>query len=43
MRIPATSPIQERHVYIGTFEAGALSVQYDGLNPRFTCSVITVA
>jgi hypothetical protein len=43
MRIPATSPMQERHVYIGTFDAGALSAQYGGTDPRFTCSVITVA
>jgi hypothetical protein len=42
MRIPATSPMQERHVYIGTFAVGALSVQYAGLDPRFTCSLITV-
>lgn len=41
LTIPAGSPLLERHVDIGTYTGGDLSVQYDGAEPGTVCGVVT--
>ena len=40
--IPADSPLQDRHVEIGTDSTGALSVAYAGDEPNSMCGMVTV-
>ncbi len=42
LTIPADSPVQDRHVEIGTDSTGALSVAYAGDEPNSMCGVVTV-
>jgi hypothetical protein len=42
LSIPAGSPLQERHVLIGTDRTGALAVQYAGDQPGSTCGMVTM-
>jgi hypothetical protein len=40
--IPADSPLQDRHVEIGTDSGGALSVQYAGDEPNSMCGMVSI-
>lgn len=40
--IPADSPLQDRHVEIGTDSRGALSVQYAGDEPNSMCGMVSI-
>jgi hypothetical protein len=42
LTIPADSPLQDRHVEIGTDSSGALSVAYAGDEPNSMCGMVTV-
>ena len=42
LRIPAGSPLQDRHVDLGTGADGALAVQYAGDQPGSMCGMVTV-
>jgi len=42
LTIPADSPLQDRHVEIGTDSTGALSVAYAGDEPNSMCGMVTV-
>jgi hypothetical protein len=42
LAIPADSPLQDRHVEIGTDSTGALSVAYAGDEPNSMCGMVTV-
>jgi hypothetical protein len=42
LRIPADSPLQDRHVEVGTDAAGTLSVTYAGDDPGSMCGVISM-
>ncbi len=42
LRIPADSPLQDRHVYIGTDTSGALSVAYAGDREGSFCGQVTM-
>jgi hypothetical protein len=42
LTIPADSPLQDRHVEIGTDSTGALSVAYAGDEPHSMCGMVTV-
>ena len=42
LRIPADSPLQDRHVDIGTDSDGALSVAYAGDEPNSMCGMVSL-
>lgn len=42
LRIPAGSPLQDRHVAIGTGPDGSLSVFYEGDEPGSVCGMVSV-
>jgi len=42
LTIPADSPLQDRHVEIGTDSSGALSVAYAGDEPRSMCGMVNL-
>jgi hypothetical protein len=42
LRIPAGSPLQDRHVYLGTDAQGALLVTYAGDQPGSSCGMVTM-
>jgi hypothetical protein len=42
LTIPADSPLQDRHVEIGTDSSGALSVTYAGDDPNSMCGMVTM-
>ena len=42
LRIPADSPLQDRHVDIGTDATGALSVFYEGNQPGSACGLVSL-
>jgi hypothetical protein len=42
LTIPADSPLQDRHVEIGTDSTGALSVAYAGDDPNSMCGMVTI-
>jgi hypothetical protein len=42
LSIPAVSPLQDRHVVIGTGPDGTLSVQYAGSQPGYMCGLMSM-
>ena len=42
LRIPSGSPLQDRHVLIGTDPTGALAVQYAGDQPGSACGMVSM-